>query len=85
MYHFKLFADDGARLLVDGEQVIELNTFSYVDPWEGEGSIGLQSGKHRVDLFYYQQKNRNKLVLRSRKGDEPEYKDISPERWSLAD
>ena len=83
VYHFKLSADDGARLLVDGEQVIELNTFSYVDPWEGEGSIGLQSGKHRVDLFYYQQKNRNKLVLRSRKGDETEYKDILPERWNL--
>ena len=85
VYHFKLFADDGARLLIDGDRVIELNTFSYVDPWEGEGSIGLQSGKHRVDLFYYQGENRNKLALRSRKGDEAGFMDIPPEQWSVAD
>lgn len=82
VYHFHLASDDGARLLIDGEQVIDLNTHSYVDAWEAEGSIGLKAGLHRVEIFYYQDAQRRKLQLKSKKGNEPEHQYIDSNSWS---
>lgn len=81
VYHFHLQADDGARIVIDGEVVVDLDTHSYVDAWEAEGSIGLKQGLHRVDIFYYQEAHRTRLTVKSRKGDESEYQFINPESW----
>ncbi|MBC8434861.1 MAG: chitobiase/beta-hexosaminidase C-terminal domain-containing protein [Verrucomicrobia bacterium] len=84
VYHFHLHADDGARLVIDGQTVVDLNTHSYVDAWEAEGSVGLQEGLHRVDLFYYQDRHRTRLTVKSRKGNEASYEYISPESWQIS-
>jgi hypothetical protein len=81
VYHFHLHADDGARLLIDGEEVVDLNTHSHLDAWEAEGSIGLKKGLHQVDIFYYQDARRTRLTLKSRKGNETQYQYISPNSW----
>ena len=83
VYHFHLHADDGARMVIDGEVVVDLDTHSYVDAWEAEGSIGLKQGMHRVDIYYYQDARRTRLTVKSRKGDAPEYQYISPESWQV--
>ena len=83
VYHFHLHADDGARIVIDGQTVVDLDTHSYVDAWEAEGSIGLQEGLHRVDLFYYQDGFRTRLTVKSRKGDEASYEYITPESWQM--
>ena len=85
VYHFYLHADDGARVVIDGRVVIDLDSHSYMDAWEASGSIGLKQGLHRVEVFYYQDKHRTRLNLKSRKGDEPEYKSISSQDWYLLD
>ena len=81
VYHFHLHADDGARIVIDGQVLVDLDTHSYVDAWEAEGSVGLQKGLHRMDLYYYQDSHRTRLTVKSKKGDEPEYQFISPESW----
>ena len=81
VYHFHLHADDGARIVIDGQVLVDLDTHSYVDAWEAEGSVGLKQGLHRMDLYYYQDSHRTRLTLKSKKGDEPEYQFISPESW----
>ncbi len=81
VYHFHLHADDGARIVIDGQVLVDLDTHSYVDAWEAEGSVGLKQGLHRVDLYYYQDGHRTRLTVKSKKGDEPEYQFISPESW----
>ena len=83
VYHFHLHADDGARIMIEGKVVVDLDTHSYVDAWEAEGSVGLKQGQHRVDIYYYQDANRTRLTVKSRKGDEPEYQYISPESWQV--
>ena len=83
MYHFHLHADDGARILINGVEVVDLDTHSYVDAWEAEGSIGLQQGLHRVDIYYYQDTRRTRLEVKSRKGDESQFKNITPESWRV--
>jgi len=71
VYRFHILGDDGARLVIDGKTVVNLDTHCVVDPWEDEGSIGLAAGLHRVDLYYYQDNNRRKLLLKWRTGDQP--------------
>ena len=83
VYHFHLHADDGARIHVNGEEVVDLDTHSYVDAWEAEGSIGLQQGLHRVDIYYYQDTRRTRLEVKSRKGDESQFKNITPDSWRV--
>ena len=83
VYHFHLHADDGASIVIDGQAVVDLNTHSYVDAWEAEGSIGLQQGLHQVDIFYYQDARRTRLTVKSRKGDDAEYQYITPDSWQV--
>ena len=83
VYHFHLQSDDGARLVIDGQVVINLDTHSYLDPWEAEGSIGLKQGLHQVDLYYYQDRRRARLTVKSRKGNEPQYQDIPADSWRM--
>ncbi len=83
VYHFHLHADDGARILINGSEVVDLDTHSYVDAWEAEGSVGLQKGLHRVDIFYYQDARRTRLEVKTRKGDEAQFHHISPESWRV--
>lgn len=49
---FGLTVNDGARLLVDGQQVIFDDTANPVE--DHFGSIQLDAGKHSVDLVYFQ-------------------------------
>ncbi|MCH2036060.1 MAG: PA14 domain-containing protein [Puniceicoccaceae bacterium] len=83
VYHFRLLADDGARILINGVEVVDLDTHSYVDAWEAEGSIGLQQGLHRVEIFYYQDSRRTRLSVQSRKGNEAQFNYFSPESWRV--
>ncbi|MHC5056940.1 MAG: PA14 domain-containing protein [Planctomycetota bacterium] len=81
VYNFHIRGDDGARLVVDGERVVELDTHCVKDPWESEGDIGLRKGHHRVDVYYYQDNNRRKLLIKSRPGDEAVRKFPPADSW----
>jgi hypothetical protein len=81
VYNFHIRGDDGARLVVDGERVVELNTHCVKDPWESEGDIGLRKGHHRVDVYYYQDNNRRRLDIKSRPGDEAIRKSLPADGW----
>jgi hypothetical protein len=82
IYNFHIRGDDGARLVIDGRRVVELNSHCVVDAWESEGNIGLRKGLHRVDLYYYQDNNRRKLILKYRPGDQAIRKHVPAGDWS---
>jgi hypothetical protein len=51
-YTFQLFADDGAKLYIDGNQLINLDSLHIV--WNGEARIHLDAGRHELHLPYFQ-------------------------------
>ena len=52
IYTFYLESNDGSRLFIDGDELIEndANHGNITEP----GSVGLKSGLHRIDLKYFQ-------------------------------
>lgn len=81
VYNFHPRGDDGARLLLDGRRVVELNTHCVADPWEAEGNVGLKKGYHRIDIFYYQDNRHRKLFIKSRPGDQAIRHPIPADAW----
>ena len=65
MYTFVLRSDDGSRLAIDGQKVVELDILCGWDTWTGEGIIALKKGMHRVRVDYFQAKNRMSLDVRA--------------------
>ncbi len=51
-YRFRVLADDGARLVIDGHTVIS-NDGIHPPTW-GEGAVPLSAGEHRVVVEYFQ-------------------------------
>jgi len=51
-YRFRVLADDGARLVIDGHTVVS-NDGIHPPTW-GEGSVPLTAGEHRVVVEYFQ-------------------------------
>jgi hexosaminidase len=81
VYNFRILSDDGARLIIDGETVVDLNTHSGVDPWESEVSMGLKAGLHPVRILYYQDARRTRLQISAKPGDAHQRTPISPRNW----
>ncbi len=52
LYEFSLLSDDGSRLYIDGEEVI--NNDGQHPPEEETGSIVLDPGIHRIRVSYFQ-------------------------------
>jgi outer membrane protein OmpA-like peptidoglycan-associated protein len=51
-YRFKLKSDDGSRLYIDGEQLIDNDGMH--GPKEKEGSLFLEAGTHTIRIKYFQ-------------------------------
>jgi hypothetical protein len=53
-YTFHLKSDDGSRITIGDQKVVELNILSDRDPWESKGSIPLSVGFHKLQIDYFQ-------------------------------
>jgi hypothetical protein len=70
LYRFDLLSDDGSRLYVDGELVVDNDGMH--DPMSIEGSLMLAAGAHSMRVEYFQgPRNVIALVLRCALGDNP--------------
>jgi hypothetical protein len=72
LYEFTLKTDDGSRLTVAGEQVIDMNILCHLDPWTATGSIALQAGLHPIQIDYFQANNHRRLDLSYRLNGGPQ-------------
>ena len=71
LYTFNLKSDDGSRLTIAGQQIVELNILSDRDPWESKGSIPLKAGLHPIQIDYFQYKiNKSLEIMYSVDGSE---------------
>lgn len=52
VYRFKIKSDDGSRLYIDGEQIIDNDGMH--GPKEKEGSVLLEAGAHTIRVKYFQ-------------------------------
>jgi outer membrane protein OmpA-like peptidoglycan-associated protein len=69
-YRFELLSDDGARLYIDGQLVVDNDGLH--GPQSVEGSISLSRGTHAMRVQYYQgPRTEIALVLRYALGDNP--------------
>ena len=64
---FLLESDDGSRLFVNGEKVID--NWSVQSRKLKAGTANLKPGKHLIEVSYFQGKARSSLVLKSKIGD----------------
>jgi len=88
LYHFDLLSDDGARLYIDDQLIIDND--GQHPPESREGSVNLTGGIHRIRVSYFQGPRWEvALVLRVAREDEPlrvfstdEFKPpLHPEHW----
>lgn len=63
LYTFHVRSDDGCRLVIDGETVVDLDVLCGRDAWEHSGRIALKAGLHRITVLYFQQALRKHLGL----------------------
>ncbi len=82
VYNIFVASDDGSRLLIDGTEVINLDSNSELDPWFKDGYVGLKKGYHKVDIYYYQAHSRTHLQYKMRPGNKFTRKPISGDLWS---
>ncbi len=61
LYTFYLESNDGSRLFIDGDEVIE-NDGAHIAK-EEVGKIGLQAGYHRIEVNYFQRGGGKKLKV----------------------
>ena len=64
LYTFHVKSDDGSRLTIGGQKVVELNVLSDRDPWESKGSIPLSQGFHKIKIDYFQHKVHSLLDIK---------------------
>ena len=62
VYTFHVLCNDGARVFVDGETVVELDGTRF-EARERAGRIGLKQGKHALRVEYFQSQKRRTLKL----------------------
>ncbi|HUS90625.1 MAG TPA: PA14 domain-containing protein [Phycisphaerae bacterium] len=63
LYRFGVRCDDGCRLLIDGQTVVDLDVLCGRDAWEQSGRIGLKAGPHEITVLYFQHALRKRLDL----------------------
>jgi hypothetical protein len=82
-YRFSGLVDDGARLWIDGQLVID----EWVDGGERQLStvVGLTKGKHDVKLEYYEHTRDARIRLKWEKVDSPGFADWKAEFWPNRD
>ncbi len=61
VYTFHVRSDDGCRLCIDGRTVVDLDALCGRDAREQSGRIGLEAGKHRITVLYFQHAVRKSL------------------------
>ena len=81
VYNIHVASDDGSRLFINDQLVIDLNSSSDVDPWFREGFVGLKKGLHRINIEYYQAHHRTKLQYDIRPGNEAVREPVPAESW----
>ncbi|MCH2175157.1 MAG: PA14 domain-containing protein [Lentisphaeria bacterium] len=81
VYNIYVASDDGSRLFINDELVIDLNSASDYDPWFKDGYVGLKAGTHKVDIYYYQAHYRTKLMYEIKSGDEKAKKPVPKDSW----
>ena len=62
VYTFHLLCNDGARVFVDGQRVVELDGTRF-EARERAGRIGLEQGKHALRVEYFQSQKRRTLKM----------------------
>jgi cytochrome c len=60
-YDFRLMSDDGSRLSIDGQEVINNDGLHGAWPPQ-DGEINLTAGKHRVELEYFERSGGRALI-----------------------
>jgi len=81
VYNIHVASDDGSRLFIDDQLVIDLNSSSDADPWFREGFVGLKKGLHKINIQYYQAHHRTKLQYEIRPGNEAVRKPVPAAAW----
>jgi mono/diheme cytochrome c family protein len=77
-YLFRLDADDGARVLIDGNKVVEVSGTGPMDGGRAqEGSIKLTSGPHKIRVEYFEYKGNEGIAIAWRPAATPGWKTLS--------
>ncbi len=76
-YFFRLGADDGARVILDGKTVAEVNGIGPMDGRAKEGSINLTAGVHKIRVEYFEYKGQEEIALAWRGPGIPRWKSLS--------
>lgn len=77
-FRFRLDADDGARVLLDGKEVVKVDG---VGPMDGsrskEGKVTLSAGPHKLRVEYFEYKGQEGIALAWRGPGIPAWKNLS--------
>ena len=77
-YLFRLDADDGARVILDGKTVAEVNGTGPMDGGRAkEGSIHLTAGSHKIRVEYFEYHGNEGIALAWRKASERGWRNLS--------
>ncbi|WP_367874911.1 PA14 domain-containing protein [Luteolibacter sp. Populi] len=77
-YLFRLDADDGARVLLDGKKVAEVTGTGPMDGGRGQdGSIKLEAGVHKIRVEYFEYHGNEGIALAWRNASVPGWKSLS--------
>jgi len=83
LYRFRLLADDGARVWVDGELV--LDTWSHYSPNEISADRDLGTGQHDLRVEYFEGGGNARMRFRWERVDDAYYPDWKGEYWPNQD
>ncbi|WP_052573238.1 PA14 domain-containing protein [Haloferula sp. BvORR071] len=77
-YLFRLDADDGARVVLDGKPVVEVSGIGPMDGGRAKnGSAKLSAGPHKIRVEYFEYKGNEGIALAWRKSDVPGWKSLT--------
>lgn len=76
-YLFRLSSDDGSRLLIDGQEIVNNDGLHGPDPRDGE--IALAAGNHTLLVEYFERGGGNVLTLEWRSFFSPEWQIVPTE------
>ncbi|MEM9819616.1 MAG: family 16 glycoside hydrolase [Bacteroidota bacterium] len=68
-YTFRLASDDGSKLLINGQQIIDHDGLHGAD--EKDGAVALDVGYHQIDIDFFQGYGGKSIVLSWKKPDKP--------------
>lgn len=75
-YDFRVYSDDGFRLLLDGQSVIEFNN-NRAPSYSTKNGVYIEGGLLPVELLYWEQGQRGELKF--------EYKSSTSNEWKILD